>query len=209
MQRTITAFVFSIIFFGTLLCMPTNLFSFLLMVVCLLCLVELYALFPYKKTYYWLTIPFYPILSFWMMIVLNNSNRFVLFLLLISVFAFDTGAYFIGSLIGRHKIWPAISPNKSWQGFIGGLLLLTLVLKIISFINGAFVPLEQLIALAFAVGIFATVGDFVESYLKRKAGVKDSGNLLPGHGGFLDRFDAILFVTPFFFFCKSFINNLL
>lgn len=207
-QRTITAFIFVIVFFGALLFMPKNFFSFVLAAICLLCLVELYTLFPYKKIYYWLMIPFYPVLSFSMMIALNNNNRFALFLLLTSVFIFDTGAYLVGSLIGRHKIWPAVSPNKSWQGFIGGVVLLTLFFNIIACINGNVVPGEQLIACAFVIAILATLGDFVESYLKRKAGVKDSGNLLPGHGGFLDRFDAIIFVTPLFFLLNPFLLQL-
>lgn len=110
----------------------------------------------------------------------------------------DTGAYFAGKALGRHKLHPQVSPNKTWEGAIGGLLgsalggwALVVILDL---------PLATLPAIVFALigGAIAQVGDLVESLLKRSFGVKDSGTLLPGHGGLLDRIDALIFALPFF-----------
>lgn len=108
----------------------------------------------------------------------------------------DTLAYLIGSRIGRRKLFPRISPNKTWEGTLGGAICTVGM----AWLLAAFVPdysTAQWLALGAIVGVFGTLGDLVESMLKRSVGVKDSGNLLPGHGGLLDRFDAFLFVLPF------------
>lgn len=207
-RRLITALLFCTVLFGTLFFMPPYVFSFLLTLFCALCAVELYALFPFKRIYYWLLLPLYPCLSFSLLIALNYTHRYVLFLLITMVFAFDTGAYIIGSLVGRHKIWPAISPGKSWEGFIGGLICTVCYSHLIFFINGKTSIPMSVYPLILLLGALATIGDFFESSIKRAAGVKDSGNFLPGHGGFLDRFAAIIMVTPFFFFWSSYLNNL-
>ncbi len=107
----------------------------------------------------------------------------------------DTGAYFIGSRWGRHKLLPAVSPGKSWEGIFGGLaatLLLVLLLN-------QFIPLPTpsgWLIPALAASVLGPLGDLLESAMKRSAGLKDSGNILPGHGGALDRFDAFLFHLP-------------
>jgi len=108
----------------------------------------------------------------------------------------DTFAYFTGSLLGRTKILPSISPKKSWEGFIGGSVFAILTGWILS---KYFTQLNvyQWISVAIIISVTGTIGDFFESFIKRKAEVKDSGNLLPGHGGFLDRFDALIFCLPF------------
>ncbi len=106
----------------------------------------------------------------------------------------DTGAYLSGSRWGRHKLLPAVSPGKSWEGFFGGLLL-TLLLGLLL---NRLVPIEgNWLIPALLASVFGPLGDLFESALKRKAGVKDSGQILPGHGGALDRFDAFLFHLPF------------
>jgi phosphatidate cytidylyltransferase len=112
------------------------------------------------------------------------------------IWANDTFAYLVGSLIGKHKIFPPISPKKSWEGFFGGLIFSLITAWILSkyFLR---LDLQQWVIVAVIVVVFGTIGDFLESMIKRQAGVKDSGNLLPGHGGFLDRFDALLFCLPF------------
>lgn len=113
---------------------------------------------------------------------------------LVIIWANDVGAYFAGSTLGRTKLAPAISPNKSWEGVVGGLLLGLVVAwayaRIFGFAEGAWMGLAPLITL------FGTSGDLLESRLKRLLGVKDSGTLLPGHGGFLDRFDSLYLVAP-------------
>ena len=119
----------------------------------------------------------------------------------------DTGAYCVGSLLGRHKLFPRVSPGKSWEGSIGGGLLTVGVALLIAFLgpnsqtDGAAAATLGLSALqwvgfALTVVVFGTWGDLIESLLKRQMGIKDSGNILPGHGGMLDRFDSSLLAIP-------------
>ena len=116
--------------------------------------------------------------------------------ILLSLWINDTLAYIVGSLIGRTPFFPAISPKKTWEGTLGGIVL-TLVA---GGLYGYFSPYYTIglwMALAGLTAITGTAGDLLESRLKRRAGVKDSGRLLPGHGGLLDRFDSLLLATPF------------
>ncbi len=117
----------------------------------------------------------------------------------LSVFVFlwvgDTGAYCIGSLLGRHKLFPRVSPNKSWEGFAGGVLAATAASQVFA----AFEPLPgrwAWLGLALTVAVSGVWGDLVESLLKRQLHIKDSGKALPGHGGMLDRFDSSLLAIP-------------
>jgi phosphatidate cytidylyltransferase len=112
------------------------------------------------------------------------------------IWANDTFAYFVGSMIGKHKMLPSVSPKKSWEGFFGGLVFALITGWILAIYFPKLDLLHWLIV-AVIVVLFGTIGDFFESMIKRQAGVKDSGNILPGHGGFLDRFDALLFCVPF------------
>lgn len=124
--------------------------------------------------------------------------------LIILLWVNDTGAYLVGITAGKHPLFKRVSPKKSWEGFFGGLvftLLAALVLPSFFGITGKAGWL--LVALAVVVG--GTFGDLVESMIKRKAGVKDSGKMIPGHGGFLDRFDSILFAWPLMFLILSFL----
>lgn len=117
----------------------------------------------------------------------------------LSIFVFiwlsDTGAYCVGSLIGKHRLFERISPKKSWEGSIGGGIF-----SIASSLGFAhffpFMPGWQWVGLAIVVVIFGTWGDLTESLMKRQLGIKDSGNILPGHGGMLDRFDSALMAIP-------------
>lgn len=111
----------------------------------------------------------------------------------------DTGAFCVGSLIGKHRLFERISPKKSWEGFFGGLAFcLAAAFCYHAFGRGLGVEfnLWQMLGLGAVVCVFGTWGDLVESLIKRTLGVKDSGNLLPGHGGILDRIDSLLLVTP-------------
>lgn len=119
----------------------------------------------------------------------------------LSVFIFlwtnDTGAYCVGSLLGRHKLFPRISPGKSWEGSVGGaLFVLASAWAISYFLDGAILTTIQWLGLGLVVAVFGTWGDLVESLFKRTLGIKDSGNILPGHGGMLDRFDSSLIAIP-------------
>lgn len=127
------------------------------------------------------------------------------YLLPLSIFIFlwtnDTGAYCTGSLFGKHKLFPRISPAKSWEGSIGGGVLVLIVATIIYFLesqgeNLSTLNLWEWLGLGLVVVVFGTWGDLVESLFKRTLGIKDSGNILPGHGGMLDRFDSSLMAIP-------------
>lgn len=122
-------------------------------------------------------------------------------LLPLSVFVFlwinDTGAYCVGSLIGRHKLFPRISPGKSWEGSIGGAVFVMAAAAAISiYLDNVMFSLPEWLGLGLVVVIFGTWGDLVESLFKRTLGIKDSGSILPGHGGMLDRFDSSLLAIP-------------
>lgn len=116
---------------------------------------------------------------------------FPLVLWLVSVvIAADAGAYFAGRLIGGPKLWPAVSPNKTWAGAIGGLLLALVVGA--GFYFAGHVALPWLVALSVVLAVSSQAGDLLESWLKRRFGVKDASSIIPGHGGLLDRFDGLL-----------------
>ncbi|WP_026462228.1 phosphatidate cytidylyltransferase [Adhaeribacter aquaticus] len=115
---------------------------------------------------------------------------------LLLIWAADTGAYFFGKSFGRHKLFERISPGKTWEGWVGGTLLCLGASYVLSLY---FTDLDVFhwLGVAVLVSIFGVLGDLVESMLKRSLGVKDSGSLLPGHGGILDRFDSLIMVVPF------------
>ena len=132
-----------------------------------------------------------------------NGSGMVAFntLLPLSVFVFlwvnDTGAYCVGSLLGRHKLFPRISPGKSWEGSIGGAVFVLAAAWAVSyFLDDMMLNLYEWLGLGLVVVVFGTWGDLVESLFKRTLGVKDSGSILPGHGGMLDRFDSSLLAIP-------------
>lgn len=124
----------------------------------------------------------------------------------LSIFIFlwtsDSGAYLFGSKFGKHRLFPRISPKKSWEGSIGGAAVALIASQVIAIWSDDFCANSDLLnrlgwaGLALVVVIFGTWGDLVESLLKRKLGIKDSGNILPGHGGMLDRFDSSLLAIP-------------
>lgn len=113
------------------------------------------------------------------------------------VWANDIGAYLFGVSLGRHRLFERISPKKSWEGFIGGVICAVGVGILMSRIMNA--PLWLWGVAGLIIALSSVFGDLIESMLKRSAGVKDSGNLIPGHGGVLDRFDALIFAIPFIF----------
>ncbi len=112
--------------------------------------------------------------------------------LVVSVWASDVAAYFIGSTIGRHKLAPHISPKKSWEGFIAGVAACVAVWVLVPLLPWSTIPLSLGIPCGLGVAVSSVIGDLAESRMKREAGVKDSGTMLPGHGGFLDRLDSLI-----------------
>jgi len=132
----------------------------------------------------------------------------------LSVFVFlwvnDTGAYCVGSLLGRHKLFPRVSPGKSWEGSIGGAVFVLAVAYLVGWLDNTeiadadhaspvfmgMLSIPEWMGLGLVVVVFGTWGDLVESLFKRTLGIKDSGSILPGHGGMLDRFDSSLLAIP-------------
>lgn len=128
---------------------------------------------------------------------LDHGGVLVLTLML-GVWATDIGAYFAGRAIGGPKLAPTISPNKTWAGLAGGVLASAIIIAVCT----SFSPYPKSVGSAIVVGLFIAVlgqaGDLFESWMKRRAGVKDSGTLIPGHGGLLDRIDGLILTTPIF-----------
>ena len=139
-------------------------------------------------------------LSYWLNLRLLPQGRNWVYLAMLVSFANDTGAFFIGRKWGKHHLASVISPGKTWEGAIGGLLsaiLAAIMVVVVLNLNSVFtLPYWQAAVLGCLISLFAQAGDLVESLLKRNMGVKESGKLLPGHGGILDRFDSLIFVAP-------------
>jgi phosphatidate cytidylyltransferase len=127
------------------------------------------------------------------------------FLLLLVVAAGDTGAFYVGSYLGRHKLAPAVSPKKTIEGAIGGLVANLIAAFVYRLLFLPTLSTAGLILFALGVGVVGQAGDLFESEFKRVAGVKDSGALLPGHGGFLDRMDALIFAAPVAYLIKEYL----
>ena len=133
------------------------------------------------------------------------SGRHWILLLFFVVFFCDTGAYYVGHRLGRHKLWPAVSPGKTVEGAIGGLLSSVAI----SVLVGTLLPLDVatvgfLLALGFVLALVGQAGDLMESMLKRVSQVKDAGGILPGHGGLLDRLDSLIFAFPVMYYAVVF-----
>jgi phosphatidate cytidylyltransferase len=159
-------------------------------------------------------------LPFSLMTAVLMHDKFLLLALFILVWANDSGAYLLGSITarrknGNHKMCPAISPKKSWEGLVGGIILSVAAVCVfhkvgwISSISLTTYPWLNSILLAMVVSIFSTLGDLMESQMKRTLGVKDSGKFMPGHGGVLDRFDSLLLVVPVVYFLFVYLPSIL
>lgn len=139
----------------------------------------------------------------------EGTTYYPLFALAIFVFIWlnDTGAYLVGSSIGKHKLFPRISPKKSWEGFYGGMIVTLASSQAFAWFDPA-IGWYNWLGLSAVVVLFGTWGDLTESLLKRTFGVKDSGTMIPGHGGILDRFDSLLLAIPAaYMYIELFIRN--
>ncbi len=207
--RSLTAIIFVMVMFAGLF-VHVYLFLALFTLIMFGCLFEfskIVKLIHPKKYFLYLPIAFfYIIIPIILMLDLGtngieaniNYSPLLPCAILFSIWINDTSAYLVGSFIGKTP-FSKISPKKTWEGTIGGGLLCILIIALL----GKFIPLAQKIdfqhwiAIATLCAVFGTIGDLIESKLKRKANIKDSGSFMPGHGGFLDRFDSLLIATPF------------
>jgi phosphatidate cytidylyltransferase len=131
-----------------------------------------------------------------------ENGRYLILLAMAIIILADIGGYIAGNLFGRHKLAPTISPGKTWEGLLGGLALqVLLVIGLMFYISE--INWQNLCLLVFPVALASVIGDLFESMLKRHRGIKDSSNLLPGHGGFLDRLDGVMAALPLFFVILS------
>lgn len=137
---------------------------------------------------------------------IESYNPMILVAVFVTIWVNDTGAYLVGMTFGKHRLLERVSPKKSWEGFIGGALAALLS----GYVFSKFIPeinLMQWLIFSEIVVVFGTFGDLLESLLKRTVNVKDSGDVIPGHGGLLDRFDSMLLAAPAVFIYLSFIFN--
>lgn len=212
--RTITSTVLGLFTWIALIYLPPIVFfAYLCGVLAEILICEWPKFFNIRTGFYWLVTPLYPVLPFILMFAmnlsLNPSYQHLLFIMFVTVSAFDSGAFMIGVKYGKHKIAPAISPAKSWEGIIGGCITAIATMALVVWWHGrphGSWPILTIITLF--VCLLAVLGDLFESWLKRRVNLKDAGSILPGHGGFLDRFDGILFAIFFFYTFKDQLKSL-
>ncbi|MCK4739427.1 MAG: phosphatidate cytidylyltransferase [Deltaproteobacteria bacterium] len=135
----------------------------------------------------------------------EEKGRLWILLVLVVVWSADTTAYCVGRIIGRSKLCPSVSPGKTIEGAIGGIIGAVLAVLIFDYFTFLGLGSVFAVALGFVLALLSIIGDLIESVLKRSAGVKDSGTLIPGHGGVLDRIDSLFFVVPATYFFMTFV----
>lgn len=145
-----------------------------------------------------------PLAHMVMLRYLEHGTRWILLVLFMVMFN-DTCAYFTGTFCGRHKLYPSVSPKKSVEGAVGGLAGSVIAAALAHWTFLPWTAFTQILLLGLVAGVVAELGDLFESLLKRAFGIKDSGNLIPGHGGILDRLDSLMFVFPLtYYFALAF-----
>lgn len=160
--------------------------------------------FTFDDTGFTILSVLYIAIGFYYFIETRENGLVYIFLIQLIIWATDTGAYFIGRALGKNKLWPEISPNKTVEGFVGGILSAVAVALIFRALADLDESYWMIVISTVLLSIFGQMGDLVESALKRHYNVKDSGQILPGHGGILDRFDSMIFVLPIFHYLMFF-----
>ena len=193
LKRALSGAVYvAIMWFGTSF---EGTFHILFFLILLLSLYEMYKLRKGKTSfisYLYVIIP--------LSLIHKIDTELILFIFILT-WTFDTFAYLVGVKFGKHKILPSVSPKKSWEGFFGGFIF-TIIASYITYnyfdiyFDFSSIKLPLIIIMSIILPFTATIGDFIESHYKREAGVKDSGNFIPGHGGILDRMDAFMISIP-------------
>ena len=209
-------FVYTTVSYTTVWVLYNNLPLMLLLLLTLLLVFFIFGLFSKQEQAFqsisysvlgilWIVIPFALInnLPLWIL-----DGKFLLLSVFIFIWLYDTFAYCVGMLFGKHRLFERISPKKSWEGAIGSTIL-TLIAAYFANLLFPMLPLNpiQWMGLALIIIVFGTLGDLIESMFKRQLNVKDSGQILPGHGGILDRFDSLLFAVPFVLLYLEFLRT--
>jgi len=135
-------------------------------------------------------------IGFYFLIMTREAGIVYLLYILFVIWGTDSGAYFVGRSFGKRKLWPEISPNKTIGGSVGGIAVALVIAMLFAAFTNIGIPFGKLLVVTVIFSVFGQIGDLAESALKRHYGVKDSGNIMPGHGGILDRCDSWLFVLP-------------
>ncbi len=148
---------------------------------------------------------------------IRNIGWWLVLLLLIIAWTSDTGAYFVGTFLGKHKMAPKISPKKSWEGFFGGWIISVLCAYLLFVIrfkvensigDGMFYSMYYYLPIVCVLAPLSVCGDLLASVIKRKCGIKDFGNIMPGHGGVMDRFDSVVFIAPMLYVLASYYTEI-
>ena len=193
-KRAISGIIYvTIMWIGT--CYSQQSLHILFLILGITCLYEMWKLRKGKSlfTSYGIIPYLYVIIPFTLVHFITSEIILALFIL---IWVFDTFAYLIGSRFGKNKMLPSVSPKKSWEGFFGGLFFTIITFHLIIFTYTCIMEITLLLSLPLIISITASAGDFIASYYKRVANVKDSGNIIPGHGGMIDRMDSFLITIP-------------
>lgn len=204
--RVTTGIVLGLCFLFSFIYLPPIILSGIMFSILLVIIIfEWKQLFDISKPAFWLVMPLYPILPTLLLISMNQNPLYrpLVLMLIVIVSCHDSGSYFVGASIGNHKICPRISPGKSWEGFIGGFICACIGLWLLLYFMEKSTSLMFIMSFSFIVGSLSLFGDLFESWLKRRAHIKDTASFLPGHGGFLDRADGILCAVFFFYLFKN------
>ncbi len=205
--RVLTSLVLGSCFWISFAYMPHIYFSGILIgILLVIILFEIRRLLPAGRFSFWVLVFFYPVLPFALLIYMNQHSLYhnLLLELFLLVASYDSGSYIVGSLLGRNKIAPSISPQKTWEGVVGGYFFAVISLSfLVLYEQGKLISWWIILGFCLIVCTLAFFGDLFESWLKRRAHIKHSGSWLPGHGGFLDRFDGIMFAVFFFFIFRN------
>ena len=209
LKRALSGTVYvAVMWFGTSYSALT--FQLIFGVILILCLFEMWKLRKGKTkllAFIYVTIPLLLVQLFGMTDSDFTKSHFdptLVLTMFILTWTFDTFAYLFGITFGKHKIMPSVSPKKSWEGFAGGFVF-TLIAAVITYQIFNQIAFKTLMIISIVLPFTATIGDFIESFYKREAGIKDSGNFIPGHGGMLDRMDAFMITIPAIYIIINFI----
>lgn len=208
-QRIITGIILAFAIAALLFFVPPVIFAIFILGIFAAILITEWPKLAASRPKLWLLTPIYPALPLLLIILMQLSGYKMLnFLIFSNAAVLDSASYFVGKALGKHKLMPSVSPKKTWEGFFGGVFS-TLLLNILIFdYRNLMFTFKFTLPFTIAICFIALAGDLFESYLKRTAHLKDSANILPGHGGILDRIDSVLFIAPLVYLLRNYLLRL-